>query len=616
MDDSLAAEVGHLIAHHNGTLVHADLGEEALLAAVCQGAGHDTAIDGVVPVTGGKEAGAVCYLRRQLKRKDVLMERVRVDAADPPLLHGAQLRVGFLLWKGVLTDRGAAGPAHGAAYLSDGHERTQRPAVPINCAAARLHGRWRRVVERAIVRAAGGETRHEGEVEVLERHGVVGAEQVAQVRRPPRLKVHEGRVWRPARRPHVQRGEHPVVRQLRRWPEVAGNGEVVSALRVAPDCRVGAHARPQAKHGGSARRRVDVDAILGEELHLAVGRDVPIGVRDTDVHCDCDRREDEAHAYKSALVQLDDRVEVAVHQKEVHGAGHQVVCHQGVVAQRRDSRQPEFSPDLVVHHWHVCHKDDLLGQVKHVLWNVVGLVGHKQRACHTAAGLQRRRAVSVRMVPQGPRRVVVGEVIRVVKVGLRLDVDEDVVAGRQRRDARAVRVEIGAVWRVPAVVQGGAAETVARVERDGLGCPRAIGIGRRGVGAQCINEAHVERLAALDADADTHGQVVQHGRRRARGRRCEPAGGAGVHASECAQRRHEPVASVAQVRRGGDVRQRRWRLVAHHVHLQRDVELWPIGLDARSQRAQLGLLPACALRGRGRRGCKGRRRGRLKAQHR
>ena len=133
-------------------------------------------------------------------------------------------------------------------------------------------------------------------------------------------------------------------------------------------------------------------------------------------------------------------------------------------------------------------EEDLLGRL-HRWWQRTSRVLHDQSARSAAASLDRRAAVVMCMVPEGPAHVIGWDLVRVCVLLARSNLDEDVVARRGWRDVQPVRVHVRAVKVAKLVVEGGGVVPLFR---------------------QGIDKRERQIITRLDADRRTGDVAIVH----------------------------------------------------------------------------------------------------------
>ena len=148
-----------------------------------------------------------------------------------------------------------------------------------------------------------------------------------------------------------------------------------------------------------------------------------------------------------------------------------------------------------------------------------------ERAGHAAADLQSGGAVAVRVVPEGPRRMVGRNVVFIFEADAGIDRHQDIVAVAGRADPDAVAVQVGAVEAVRVVdvrlrlivAVGVGRKLVLQLDADRVARSRFDGRGHEGVagvdvGAAVAAQPHrigaPLRRVADEAVGEGHEQVV------------------------------------------------------------------------------------------------------------
>mmetsp|Transcript_11156 Transcript_11156/g.34879 ORF Transcript_11156/g.34879 Transcript_11156/m.34879 type:complete len:274 (+) Transcript_11156:891-1712(+) len=230
-------------------------------------------------------------------------------------------------------------------------------------------------------------------------------------------------------------------------------GPALAGLAPAAQGRVRARARGEEDLADLARRHVEVHAVLGQELHLAVGLEPRQRRRgDHELH----RGEEHAQAVPLALLHRELGLPHAVDEHEdgrgVHRAAlrvppevaHAPVLHAGAGGAGARGRQGEA-------HVHQAEDHELLGHLGDLRGQAALLVLHDEGAVEAAASLHGRAVVVVRVVPVRAGHVVLGHLQLDLERFPRRRLLEDVVRAFLGAHVQPVRVEVRGVQLAEAV---------------------------------------------------------------------------------------------------------------------------------------------------------------------
>mmetsp|Transcript_136117 Transcript_136117/g.330854 ORF Transcript_136117/g.330854 Transcript_136117/m.330854 type:complete len:530 (-) Transcript_136117:21-1610(-) len=428
----------HLAGEDVCLLPHGDLAASARLAD------HE----GVVPVAHLEVAAVVGVRRhgRDLEGDHVQVQRMRVHPRDGELVHRAHL------------ERGKGWPVcHRAAirvHVVVGHARAL--AAPLDHAPGTLEVQLPRL---AVGDGGAGEVRQvagPGRAEGGQLRGGRGPLGDAEGQQRGGRGAHVRVAVAVARRAPAAL-EAPAARAQRGRAGVGGAG--------AGECHVAAGAWEEHRSGDGARDRVQVDAVLREELHLARGIS-----RGREGEGLLHGRVDHAEPVPGAGLDAHGLLDLTVHEEDIRvevrsvGGGHGARQERGLRGHGHGLEGLEVVAG---------DEEDLLNHAGVLRGQVVCGVLDDQDAGRTAARLQGRGVVVVRVVPVGAAHVVVGNGKPVVGARARLDLREDVV----RVVAEAVVHALGGdVQPVRVEVRGGhiAELAVRRGARDAVGGGEAV----------------------------------------------------------------------------------------------------------------------------------------------